>query len=250
MVQRRVKMSRRENFRKILNHEKPERNILDLGGNPLSTMEGKSSVILSEYLGFETEEAEYEVFGKTRKIDERILKYLDIDTRSVGTILTPRDSLYEVISDKEYIDEWGIRRKFNGMYWDNMNYPLRNTDIDDLKSYRWPDPETINHELLDEYEKKARDLYENTDYIICGEHPVYGIFELGCWMCGFDDFLIKMITDTDYVKYFFEKVLEYQKRLSGCTIKKSENTYIILLQEMILPPRLICSCLRICSPPL
>ncbi len=56
-------------------------------------------------------------------------------------------------------------------------------------------------------------MFEETDYIICAEHPVYGIFELGCWMCGFDDFLLKMAIDEDFVKQFFEIILNYQKRV-------------------------------------
>jgi uroporphyrinogen decarboxylase len=213
-------MTRRTDFTKILNHQNASRTILDLGGNPLSTMEGKSADMLLNLLGYKTLPHVYETFGKTRRVDERILKYLDIDTRSVGTILTPRESLYNIISSTEYIDEWGIRRKFDGMYWDNTHNPLKGTDIDDLKSYKWPDPESIDYTILDEYEARARDLYENTDYIICAEHPVYGIFELGCWMCGFDDFLIKMVLDTDYVKYFFEKVFQYQSRIIEIYYKK------------------------------
>lgn len=54
---------------------------------------------------------------------------------------------------------------------------------------------------------------ENSDYVICGEHPVYGIFELGCWMCGFEDFLMKSVLDTDFVKRFFEIILEYQRKI-------------------------------------
>ncbi|MFO7636474.1 MAG: uroporphyrinogen decarboxylase family protein [Clostridia bacterium] len=206
-------MSRREDFLRVLEHREPENNILDLGGNPLSTMEGKSPGLLLKHLGYEEPEPEYPLFGKTRKVDERILRALDIDTRAVGTILTPADSLFEILSETEYVDEWGIRRTFNGMYWDNVNCPLRNTTLEDLKAFRWPNPESVDFALLEEYGKKAEHLYYNTDYVVCGEHPVYGIFELGCWMCGFDDFLMKMVLDPDYVRWFFEKVLEYQLRV-------------------------------------
>ena len=92
-------MSRRTDFTKILNHEKPERLILDLGGNPLSSMEGDSADKLLSVLGYEPVEKDNLPFGKGHKVDDRILEYLDIDTRSVGTILTPSDSLYEQISE-------------------------------------------------------------------------------------------------------------------------------------------------------
>ena len=207
-------MSRRADFRKILNHEKPDRLILDLGGNPLSSMEGDSPEQLLEFLGYKPEPKENLPFGKGHRIDDRILEYLDIDTRSVGTILTPADSLYEQVSETLYIDEWGIKRKFTGMYWDIVEYPLKGATSDDLDSFRWPNPQSIDFRLIGEYSANAKNYYENTDYIICGEHPVYGIFEIGCWMCGFDDFLIKMAIDEDFIKKFSERYLEYQRIVS------------------------------------
>ncbi len=207
-------MGRREDFRRTLNHITPENMILDLGGNPLSSMEGDSPDKLLDFLGFKAEKSENILFGKTRKVDERILDYLDIDTRSIGTILTPMDSQYEVLSDDLYIDEWGIKRKFTGMYWDIVEYPLKGASADDLDSYRWPDPESLDYDLIDEFARQARKYHDETDYLICGEHPVYGIFEIGCWMCGFDDFLLKMAIDEKFVRKFFEKILEYQKVVS------------------------------------
>ncbi len=187
---------------------------LDLGGNPLSTMEGDSQNMLLDFLGYERVDDFSPLFGKTRKIDEKILAFLDIDTRSVGTILTPADSLFEIIDKNTYMDEWGIKRRFTGMYWDIMEYPLKGADISDLEEYRWPDPESVDMKLIDGYARKAKYFYDKTDYVICGEHPVYGIFELGCWMCGFDDFLLKMAIDGDFVKRFFEIILDYQKKVS------------------------------------
>ncbi len=207
-------MSRRTDFTKILNHKKPERLILDLGGNPLSSMEGDSPDKLLKVLGYEPVTKENPPFGKVHKVDDRILEYLDIDTRSVGTILTPSDSLYEQINENLYIDEWGIKRKFTGMYWDIVEYPLKGTTSDDLDDFKWPNPESIDFSLIEEYGQTAKNFYENTDYVICGEHPVYGIFEIGCWMCGFDDFLIKMAIDEDYIKKFSERYLKYQRVVS------------------------------------
>ena len=213
-------MSRRADFQKILNHEVPERLILDLGGNPLSSMEGDSQDKLLSFLGYNLVQRENLPFGKGQRIDDRILEYLDIDTRSVGTIMTPEDSLYEQISDTIYIDEWGIKRKFTGMYWDIVEYPLKGATINDLDDFRWPNPKSIDFSLIEEYSKTARDLYENSDYVICGEHPVYGIFEIGCWMCGFDDFLIKMAIDEDFIKKFSERYLEYQRVVSAYYYKE------------------------------
>lgn len=207
-------MSRRENFYKTLTHETPDNIIIDLGGNPTSSIEGDTQYRMMDELGYKYSDKERCHFGKTQTIDERILEYLDIDTRAVGSILKPKDSQSQILGPNAYIDEWGIKRTFDGKYWDNIHNPLKGTTIDDLKNFKWPNPESIDYEVLEGYVKKAKYLYEETDYVVCGEHPVYGIFETGCWMCGFDDYLLKMIIDPDYIKYFSEKVFEYQMRIS------------------------------------
>lgn len=208
-------MGRREDFYKILNHQKPDKLILDLGGCPLSSIDGRSMYILMDYLGLEYDRnaVNNQDYGSIQRIDERILKYLDIDTRSVGTILKPKKSLFQKVSENEYIDEWGIGRRFTGMYWEIVSSPLKNASVEDLENYPWPDPETVDLKVVEGFRDTARDMMQNTDYVICGEHPVYGIFELGCWMCGFEDFLMKSVLDTDFVKRFFEIVLEYQKKI-------------------------------------
>ncbi|MGI5895255.1 MAG: uroporphyrinogen decarboxylase family protein [Candidatus Merdivicinus sp.] len=207
-------MTRRENFENVMHHKTPEKLILDLGGNPLSTMEGKSEEILLNYLGFDhVSQKDRLLFGQTPQLDERILKYFDIDTRSVGGILTPEDSHFRWISENEYVDEWGIQRKYTGLYWEAVNAPLKEATLEDVKAYAFPDPESISESVIEEYAKRAKDLYEHTDYIICGEHPVYGVFELGCWMFGFDEFLYRIIAEPEIVDIFFQRVLEYQKRV-------------------------------------
>ena len=208
-------MSRRTDFQKILNHEQPERLILDLGGCPQSNMDGKSMYTMLEFLGYDIpDKIERLRFGKTRRLDERMLKHFDIDTRSVGEIYMPVDSQYRIISEDEYIDEWGIKWVFkNDMYWEQTSWPLKGATVDDLDNFRWPNPDSIDLKLVAEDAARAKDLMENSDYIICAEHPVYGVFELGCWMCGFDDFLLRMAIDPAFVFKFFDNIWAYQQRV-------------------------------------
>jgi uroporphyrinogen decarboxylase len=66
-------MGRREDFCGTLRHEQPERMIVDLGGNPLSTMEGRSMYVLLEHLGYNIPD-KYEPlpFGVSRRLDESL----------------------------------------------------------------------------------------------------------------------------------------------------------------------------------
>jgi uroporphyrinogen decarboxylase len=99
------------------------------------------------------------------------------------------------------------------LYWEIISSPLKGASIDDLEKYPWPKVENIDMKQIDEFRELAKRLYNETDYVVGADHPVYGIFELGCWMCGFDDFLLKMALDPDFVNRFFEIILDYQKKV-------------------------------------
>lgn len=202
-----------DRYHDTINHKQPQELILDLGGCPLSSMEGLSSHHLLEFLGFTPSKAERLLFGKAPRLDERLLKALDIDTRSVGEILRPLDSPYQKLSDDVYIDEWGIKRKFTGMYWDIVENPLEDADISELDNYPFPDGSSLDPEQIKSIAQDAKRLYDAGEYIICAEHPVYGVFELGCWLCGFEDFLTRLILEPDFVHALFGKILEYQKKV-------------------------------------
>lgn len=197
-------MTRREAFQAILQHRTPDRVILDLGGCPLSILTDEAAEALFTHLNYQ---------GTREEKLEKLYRELDIDTRGVGYIFTPKKSQYKRLSDTAYINAWGLEKHYTGLYWDIVNAPLQDADMDDLENYPWPDPDTIPQEEIDAIVKQAKFLKEETDYLICASHPVYGIFELGCWMLGFEEFLVRMITDKPFVHRFFEIILNYQKKV-------------------------------------
>jgi len=206
-------MNRIDNFHASVNHVQPDNLMLDLGGCPLSSMEGKSQYKLLDLLGFPLPKPQKFLFGKVQRLENSILEYLDIDTRSVGEILRPEHSQFDMINENLYIDEWGIKRKFTGLYWDIVENPLRNATKDDLDKYEFPNGDTLNMSQIEEIGLEARRLFKEGNYVICAEHPVYGVFELGCWLCGFEEFLARLIEDTGFVHKLFEKILDYQKKV-------------------------------------
>ena len=201
-------MGYRERFAKVLAHEEVDRPPFDLAGTSLSAMHPAAEARLAEYLGFSGSPN-----GRYDKFDERILKYFDIDFRRVGDIIEPEGGLAQKISPVEHIDVWGVRRRFDGRYWTIVKHPLQGASREDLRKYPWPDPEHIPPGLIDKYVEEARYLFEETDYVVCAEHPVYGVLELGCWMCGYDDFLMRLVLDPAFVREFFDIILSYQKKV-------------------------------------
>lgn len=198
----------RERFARTLAHEQVDRPPLDLAGTALTAMHPMAATGLAEYLGFSGAPT-----GRYTKFDERVLKYFDVDFRRVGDILAPEGGLAEVVSPTERIDVWGVRRIYTGRHWDIVGHPLRGATREDLRKFPWPDPERISPDLIDKFKKEAQYLFYETDYVVCAEHPVYGILELGCWMCGYDDFLMRLVIDRAFVTEFFEMVLAYQKKV-------------------------------------
>jgi uroporphyrinogen decarboxylase len=198
-------MNYRSRFKATMNHQQVDRPPMDLAATPMSGMEGDSADRLAEFLGIHGPYS-----GKYTKFDERILEALDIDFRRVGDLIQPKTQIARNISPIESIDCWGVKRMFSGKHWDIVDPPLKNASISELNNYPWPKAENIPQEQFDEYTKQAKYLYEETDYVVCAEHPVFGVMELGCWMCGYDDFLLRMALEPDFVIAFFDKILEYQ----------------------------------------
>jgi len=178
---------------------------MDLGATDMTVMEGGPRR-LAGCLGLPS-------VGQAHVLDEAVLRALDIDIRDVGGILSPPNHLERKLSATEYIDTWGITHQFNAGQWQAAGRPLAGASVDDLEKYPWPDPRRIDPGLIASLRERARYLYEETPYVVCGRHPYFGVFELGCWMCGFDDFLYRLAGDPEFVMRFFEIILAYQQQV-------------------------------------
>ena len=199
-------LTSRQRFIKSMHHQEGDRILLDLEGTSLTGIDRGVGTRLGELLGIYGAPSEpYQPF------DERILRALEIDYRRVGELIGSGDRYADGQPDRR-VDIWGIVRRWTGQYWDIVHSPLRGATADDLRAYPWPEPgRVIDTRKLERYRQEARRLWEETDYVIVGEHPVFGILELACWMCGFDDFLYRLAADPDFVKLLFDKLFELQK---------------------------------------
>lgn len=195
-----------QRFARIMSHQEADRVPLDLEGTCLTGIDPGVAKRLKELLGFSGPPP-----GPYSRFDERVLQALDIDFRRVGDLISAGDTPVPGHPDRR-VDMWGVERRWTGQYWDIVRSPLRGSTAEDLRAFPWPEPDRwIDERKLDTFRQEARRLWEENKYVIVGDHPVYGVFELACWMCGFDDFLIRLAGDTDFVKMLFDKLLELQK---------------------------------------
>ncbi len=196
----------RTRFERIMRHQEADRVPIDLAGTSLTSADSQVIAALQTALGLDDQPT-----GPYQAFDERILQRLNIDFRRVGNLIASGDAPFPGKPGYRR-DMWGIVRKWTGQYWDIIESPLRDTTIADLDSFPWPDPaQVIAATPLEAYQREAERLWHETDYVVVAEHPVYGVLELACWMCGFDDFLARLAGDRAYVYRLFDILLALQK---------------------------------------
>jgi len=122
-----------------------------------------------------------------RNFDDRIQKYFGTDLRYVKPAQRRN---------------WGFKQIHDA--------PLRHASVDDLKHYAWPE---ATDGLVDGLREEAAFLHNETDYFICAAQVGQGIFELGCWLRGYDQILLDLHMDETFVHAFNGKVLETNVKL-------------------------------------
>ncbi len=200
-------MTHRKRFYEAATHGKPDRAVYDLCGSPQTNVDYEiTQKELTQLLGFSGEKQ------GPFNLDERVLEALDIDTRRIGGMPTPPTSHCRTENGVVY-DSWGIGYTATNGHMEICSNPLRDCTIDEMMAYEFPDPEKIDRKWIDLWTEQAKYLHENTDYAVIAEHPVLGVFELGCWMFGFDDYLYRLAGEPELVHAFSERMLDYQKKV-------------------------------------
>ena len=195
----------RERFACTLAHQAPDRVPMDLAATDMTGIDGGPRR-LAPLLGIESAASGAET-------DEAVLRALGTDIRGVGGVLRPDSKLARQVSATEKVDMWGIGYRFNGHHYEAVDRPLQGATLADLETYPWPDPDRLDPAVIAGIGERARFLYEQTPYVVCARHPCHGVMEVGCWMCGFDDFLYRMAAEPEFVRRFFDIVYDYQRRV-------------------------------------
>ncbi len=194
-------MTSRERFACTMAHRTPDRVPFDIGGTSLTGMRPRCKQRLCEQLGFPSAPDAID--------DERLLQWAGTDFRFVGKEVVLPSVHTRHISPTECISCYGIHHKAVDGEWQIVGHPLRDATIEDLRNFKWPEAR-VDEKQLAAWQAQARRLHEEGRHVVVASHPVYGILELGCWMCGYDDFLLKMAGEPDFVRLFFDKYFEIQ----------------------------------------
>ena len=205
-------MTPRERVLTALGHKEPDRVPLDLGGLS-TTIETDPYQELKEHLGITSET---KLFLRDH-VDppEELLEEFQIDTRYVR-IGRPQRFKVHIDADNSYLDEWGTRwrKPESSLYWDPVDWPLKDATIKDLESYAWPDPNDPGR--TEGLRERARQLREETDYAIVADMPVLGVFETaGVCLRGIERFMMDLVLDKPFAEALLNKLADLHIELYG-----------------------------------
>lgn len=206
-------MTPRERVTLALAHKEPDRIAIDLGGSICSSIHKSSYIELKQYLGMEIEDIKMaDYVQQLPYLDEKLLERLGADFRMVQLPAATAPGL-EIFEDGDFyafIDRWGSKLhmpKDGGLYFDWVDFPIKEPTITALEAYNWPSPDAAQD--IAPLRKQAEYLYDHTDYALVGSGVIGGgIFEQPARVMGLENFLMALVTDASFADQLMEKITE------------------------------------------
>jgi len=206
-------MKARERAMLALNHQEPDRIPIDLGGSICSSIHKDGYIALKKHLGMDLEEIQMvDYVQQLPYLDEALLERFGVDFRMVqlpaATALEL--NIFEEGDYYAFIDRWGSklhRPKDGGLYFDWVEFPIKEATREALDNYTWPrpDPPEYNARLREQ----AMCLYENTDYALVGSAIIGGgIFEQPARTMGLESFFMALVTEPRFADRMMDQITE------------------------------------------
>lgn len=206
-------MNSRERVVTTLNHKEPDKVPLDIGSTIISSITTKAYANLRDYLSMPKEDMK--IFDHVQRlpyIEPELIKRLGIDVHTVQADYVAGADL-QYLDDGDYwafYDGWGAKLrmpKVGGHYFDWVEFPINNIDMDELKDYKWPEPPS--QESFMHLRDKAKYLRENTDYALAGT-AIFGggVFEQPERMMGMENFLMSLAANEKFADTVMSKITD------------------------------------------
>ncbi len=166
---------------------------------------------LKKYLGMDVQEEVKPNSAMEVVPHPAVLKKLGVDLISVK-LGSPHKIKTDQSNSANKKDEWGLEyckvsQPGGGHYMEVVEHPFAEATLDDLKDYPWPIPDLPGRG--EGAEKSARQFYENTDLGIIGR---FGgpVLELAGYLMGLEKFMMRSVTDPEFVGALLDKITEIQ----------------------------------------
>ncbi len=205
-------MTRRECFHAAMNHEQPDRLLLDLGKH-IGSIHRRAYIKLKEHLGDDSmvnENVILDRMAQTVVPDESLLQRFDIDFRWIVP------NWVQVVERKDvpgYIDMWGVPYKAT----EDRDHcvvdgaPMRPATLETIDDFQWPDPN--DPAQFKGLREKAKALYENTDYVIGADAIKAGVLMNALQLRGYDQFFMDLVIDKEFAEALMDRILDTLKQM-------------------------------------
>lgn len=200
-------MTHRERVMAALDHREPDRVPMDLGSARFTGMVKHAYDNLCAHLGFGEPGPITDRMQQVVEMDERILRFLDVDVRGVSQGAPDHGGDVE-LEDAQYRDEWGVVRvRPPGCPYYELRFSPLAGDITErtIAHYPWPDPADSGRcrGLRD----RARRLREQTDYAVM-YNARYNMVHQTQYLRGFPDWYCDLGQNHGLFRCLMDAVLE------------------------------------------
>jgi uroporphyrinogen decarboxylase len=201
-------MTPRERVDACLNHTEPDRVPVILGGSANHLTEQRYKLLRDHFAVTDVPRRTLVGFYSTPDYNP-VLDKLGTDFRFIH-MRPPANFIANALDGdfKEFRDEWGLKHRMMGVYYDLTEPPLANDlSIERIKNFNWPDP--YDPIRLVGVKEEVEALYQNTPYSIVAHRPVYGnIWEMIRALAGMENALIMTVSDQELFDYFLSTLSE------------------------------------------
>ena len=200
-------MNSRERIKTSLRFEEPDRIPVDNNGN-VSGMHEVAYRNLLKFLKIEDEILIYDYVQQLAEVNEEIKDLLGVDTRYLYPN-APENYSFVLNDDGTFKDEFGTIYKKIGFYADVYFPPLAGKSLDEIKSFKLPDPSDPSR--FYGLKEKAKFLFENTGYSLWAG-VVTNIFYFAWCLRGLDNFMTDIYGEPKIAIYLMDKIVEWNNR--------------------------------------
>lgn len=230
-------MNHRERVLTALGHREPDRVPIDFGGTVDSTIHVSAYRELREALGIgEGTMRVADIWQQGVMLDDDVRRAVGSDT--LGIQYEPQQWRTDVVTYgfpvelpgqfKPQMQEDGsqvvwdsagnvvLKMPGGGYYFDSVFCPLAEADsVDDindhLEAIEGYDRSAYLDKSFDELGRQARELYENTDYLLVGFFGGH-IFQAGQGLRGWETFLVDLVVNPTFAEALMDKLAEVNMR--------------------------------------
>ncbi|MGD8463420.1 MAG: uroporphyrinogen decarboxylase family protein [Anaerolineae bacterium] len=183
-------MSRRELFQATVNHQEPERVLVDYGKH-IGSFHAHAYAQLKQHLGIEVKTRILDRMAQNVVLDEAVCRRLGIDFR---WIVPHWVGVHDVEIDGQpgYVDMWQTPHKWTdvGQYYAIHAQPLgqETLTVADIEAFAWPDP--ANPAMFAGLREEAQRWHETSDFVVGADGIKAGILQTASQIRGYDKLFV------------------------------------------------------------